>query len=87
MLNALSILVSLLAGLVKGPWWFWLVGGAALAFLGITAPDRLRPSYTDMSAMEALPLLLSDLKIVSTGCAATAAAFAVGCVLSWSLPI
>ncbi len=87
MLNALSILVSLLAGIVKGPWWFWLVGGATLAVLSITAPDRLRPGYADMSTIEALPLLLDDLKTVSTGCAMAAAAFAVGCAISWSLPL
>ena len=87
MLHALSILVSLLAGLVRGPWWFWLVGGVTLAVLSITAPDRLRPRYADTSTIEALPLLLSDLKTVTTGCAAAAAAFAVGCVISWGLPI
>jgi hypothetical protein len=86
-LTALSIAVSLLAGLFKGPWWFWLVGGATLAALSITSPDRVRASYAEASAVEAVPLLMSDLKAVSTGCALSAAAFAAGSIMSWALPI
>jgi hypothetical protein len=87
MLYALAIVVSLLAGLLKAPWWFWIVGGATLALLDITSPERLRPSYTDMSTLEAMPLLWSDLKAVSAGCVAAAVAFSAGSIMSWTLPI
>lgn len=87
MLVTLSILASLLAGLAKAPWWFWLAGGGTLAVLRFTDSRRLRPHYADMGTIEALPLLLSDLRTVSAGCLVSAAAFAAGTALSWMLPV
>lgn len=87
MLAGFAILASLLGGLARGPWWFWLIGGGALAILAVTDPRRLRPSYADVGTLDALPLLLNDLRVVSSGCLASATAFAAGSALSWVLPL
>jgi hypothetical protein len=85
LLAALTLLASLLGGLAKGPWWFWLVGGGALAILGVTDPARPRVREADLEGAWALPLLWSEFKIVSAGWIAAAGAFAAGSVLSWAL--
>jgi hypothetical protein len=84
-LIALSISASLLTGLTKGPWWFWLVASATVALLSITDPARLRPRYADLAGLEAVPRFLDDLRLASICCAVCAVAFAVGRVISWAL--
>lgn len=81
------IIASLLAGFAKAPWWFWLIGGAALALLSATNPDRLRASYADARGADTIPILLEDLKSLAAGCLMSAGAFALGSALSWALPI
>jgi Zn-dependent protease with chaperone function len=50
LLVALSLAATLLGGFAKAPWWFWLVGAAALALLIATDPNRFRASYADTRA-------------------------------------
>lgn len=86
MLIALSICASFVAGFVRAPWWFWIVGGATLALLAATDPQRLRVSYADMRGLSSLPLVLDDMKIIARECLVSAAAFGVGTALSyWAL--
>jgi Zn-dependent protease with chaperone function len=85
LLVALSLAATLLGGFAKAPWWFWLVGAAALALLIATDPNRLRASYADTRGLDTVPLLLGDLKSLSIGCLMSAAAFALGVALSWLL--
>ena len=87
MLAALTLLASLLGGLAKGPWWFWLVGGAALAILSVTDPTRPYMSDAEVIGSSTASLLWSDFKVVSAGWLASAGSFAAGSVLSWSLPL
>ena len=74
MLVALSLAAMLLGGFARAPWWFWLVGAAALALLMTTDPDRLRPSYADARRLASVPLLLDDLKALSMASVMSAAA-------------
>ena len=87
MLVALTCLASLVAGVARSPWWFWLIGGATLALLSVTDPHRLRPRYAEMATMDALPLLLHDLRAVSAAFLVSALAFACGSLISWMLPV
>jgi hypothetical protein len=86
MLTYLTISATLMIGLARGPWWGWLIGGLALAFLSITDPRHLRPSLSDARLTEAFALLRTDLICISAGCTVAAAAFAMGRVISWALP-
>jgi hypothetical protein len=87
MLVTLSILAALLAGLTKGPWWFWLVASATVVLLSLTDPARLRPRYADLGGLDAVPRLLDDLRIISVCSAVCAAAFTLGRLISWVLPV
>jgi hypothetical protein len=87
LLTTLALLASLFGGLAKGPWWFWLVGGGAIAILSVTDPTRQRAPDTDFFGAGTLSPLIGDLKTVSAGWLASAAAFAAGSVLSWALPL
>ena len=87
LLVMLSLAATLLGGFARAPWWFWLVGAAALALLMATDPDRLRASYADARGVRSVPLLLGDLKSLSIACSMSAAAFAVGSALSLALPL
>ncbi len=78
MLASLLIAASFVAGLVKAPWWFWLLSGITLAVLKATDPSRLRASYAEVKGFNTLPLLAGDLRLTLWGCAASAAAFACG---------
>jgi hypothetical protein len=86
LLVALSLAATLLGGFARAPWWFWLVGAAALALLMATDPDRLRPSYADARRLASVPLLLDDLKTLSMASVMSAAAFALGSAMSLALP-
>ena len=61
-LIALSLVATVLGGLAKAPWWFWLVGAGTLALLMASDPAQLRASYADKRGLESIPLLLGDLK-------------------------
>jgi hypothetical protein len=87
LLVALSPIATLLGGLARAPWWFWLVGAAALALLIATDPNRLRASYADTRGLDSVPLLLGDLKTLSLASLMSAAAFALGGALSLALPL
>ncbi len=87
MLVTLSVIATLLGGLARAPWWFWLVGAAALTLLMTTDPHRLRASYADTRGLNTVPLLLGDLKTLSMACLMSAAAFALGSALSLALPL
>ena len=87
MLITLSLAATLLGGLARAPWWFWLVGAAALALLMATDPNRLRTGYADARGLDSVPLLLGDLKTLSMACSMSAAAFALGSALSLALPL
>jgi hypothetical protein len=82
---ALSLIATLIGGLAGAPWWFWLVGGGALALLMATDPTRLRASYADARGLASIPLLFTDLKTATLACALSAAAFALGTALSPAL--
>jgi hypothetical protein len=84
MLACFLIVASIGAGFAQAPWWFWLVGGMALAFLSFTDPLKLRTVYSPLgySAMLALSGVLS----LATGCLASAGAFAMGRIIWWTLP-
>ncbi len=90
MLSALLVVASLIAGLVKAPWWFWLLAGVTMALISATDPKRLRVSNAEVRGLEALPLLLDDLKLVTRGFLISALAFAAGSSLGnavvFSLP-
>lgn len=85
MLASLLIVVSVGAGFAQAPWWFWLVGGSALAFLSVTDPLKLRPVRAPLE--DAGMIALGSLFSMTTGCLMSAAAFAAGRVLSWTLPV
>jgi hypothetical protein len=87
MLTYLVVSAMLITGVARGPWWGWLIGGLALAFLTITDPRYLRPSLSEARLPEAMAVLGTDLICVSAGCAIAAVAFAAGRMLSWALPI
>lgn len=87
MLIFFTISATLVVGFARGPWWGWLLGGAVLAFLHISDPRYLRPSLADANLWDAIALLRADLTSLSAGCGAAAAAFAMGRVLSWALPL
>jgi len=87
LLVALSLAATLLGGFARAPWWFWLVGAAALGLLMATDPNRLRAGYADVRGVNSVPLLLDDLKTLSMACAMSAAAFALGSALSLALPL
>lgn len=78
MLFGLLFLASMIAGFVKAPWWFWVLAGVTMAIIAATDPGRLRVSNADVRGMDALPLLLEDLKLVSRGCLLSAVAFLAG---------
>jgi hypothetical protein len=81
MLASLLILASIGAGFAQAPWWFWPVGGAALAVLSLTDPFKLRPVYTPLG--DAGTLAFHSIVSLTTGCLASAGAFALGRVLWW----
>lgn len=87
MLVTMSVAASFVGGFARAPWWFWVVGGLAMALLTATDPMRQRTSYADLRGTASLPLLLSDLRSLSTGCLMSAAAFALGTALTWTLPV
>ncbi|MDX2204854.1 MAG: hypothetical protein NW223_19045 [Hyphomicrobiaceae bacterium] len=76
MLIAMLVAASFVAGLVKAPWWFWLVAGVTLAVCSATDPSRARVSYAEVRGFNTM--LFSDLRLLARGCLATAAAFAAG---------
>lgn len=86
-LTALTCLASLVAGVARSPWWFWLVAGATLTLLSITDPHRLRPRYAELGTMDALPMFLNDLRTGSAAFFISAMAFGSGSLLSWMLPV
>src|SRR5215471_15701086 len=67
LLTTLALLASLFGGLAKGPWWFWLVGGGAIAILSVTDPTRRRAPDTDFFGAGTLPPPIGDLKTISAG--------------------
>ena len=85
MLPGFMIVATAGAGFANGPWWFWIVAGAALAFLSITDPYRLRPSFAILG--DSGTLALSSLISLTTGCLTSALAFATGRIASWLLPL
>lgn len=76
MLALMLISASFVAGLVKAPWWFWVLGGITLAVLAATDPRRVRVSYAEIRGFNTL--LLADLRLVARQCVYSAAAFACG---------
>jgi hypothetical protein len=86
MLISMSVAASFVGGFAKAPWWFWLLAGLALALLVATDPTRHRASYADAAGAGSIPLLLNDLKNLTTGCLMSVVAFALGTALSWTLP-
>jgi hypothetical protein len=50
-----------------------------------TDPTRLRASYADARGLATVPLVLADLRTAAVACSLSAAAFALGTVLSPSL--
>jgi hypothetical protein len=82
-LTALLMAASILAGFGKGPWWAWIVGGSALALLGLTDPGNLTRRFSALGAGAAL--LADGLVRMSTGCLVSAGAFALGRMLWWAL--
>jgi hypothetical protein len=87
LLIALSLAAMISGGLVRAPWWFWLIGAASLALLLATDPQRLRPSYAEAHGLDSVFLLLADLRTVSLASAMAAAAFAIGSAVSLALPL
>lgn len=90
MLSALLVVASLIAGLVKAPWWFWVLAGVTMALISATDPARLRVSNAEVRGLEALPHFVEDLKLVTRGFFVSALAFAAGSslgnVVVFSLP-
>jgi hypothetical protein len=76
MLALLLIAASFVAGLVKAPWWFWLLAGVTLAVLTATDPSRARMSYAEVRGFNTM--LFSDLGLLARSCLLAAAAFAGG---------
>lgn len=76
MLAVLLIAASFVAGLVKAPWWFWLLAGVTLAVCSATDPDRTRVSYAEVRGFNTM--LFADLRLFARGCFYAAAAFAGG---------
>lgn len=83
MLACFLIVASIGAGFAQAPWWFWVVGGTALAFLSVTDPLKLRPVYAPLG--DAGTLALSGVLSLTTGCVASAVAFAIGRIIWWTL--
>ena len=84
MLTSFLIAASLGAGFAQAPWWFWLVGGTALAFVDFTDPFKLRPVYY-APLRDAGTLAMGSLVSLTTGCLASAGAFAIGRMLWWAV--
>ncbi|HEU4379299.1 MAG TPA: hypothetical protein VFR73_12065 [Hyphomicrobiaceae bacterium] len=84
MLGCFLILASIGAGFAQAPWWFWLVGGMALAFLSLTDPNKRRAIYGPFGYSGTLAL--SAVVSLATGCLASASAFAMGRIIWWTLP-
>jgi hypothetical protein len=82
MLGAFLLSAILLAGFGNGPWWAWVVGGAALAVLSLTDPERLTPRALGISGA----FLAQSLFSVARGWLASAGAFAVGRLLWLAIP-
>jgi hypothetical protein len=82
-LVCLSMLASLAAGLGQGPWWFWLLGGIALAALDLTDARKARASLVDGGASALV--VANGVASLMMGCAASAGAFAAGRALWWAL--
>jgi len=82
MLSVMLVVASLCAGLVKGPWWFWLLSGATMAIVSATEPERLRVNTADVRGFEALPIVLNDLKLAARGCVLSAIAYGAGSALT-----
>lgn len=82
MLSAMLVVASVFAGVVKAPWWFWVLSGVTIAIVSATEPGRLRVSTADVRGLDALPLVLEDLKLALRGCALSGLAFAAGSVAS-----
>ena len=76
MLAQLALLAAAGAGFAHAPWWFWLVAALALAVLALTDHDRAHPRYADGGIAELL--LVNGLARFSSGCIASASAFAAG---------
>jgi hypothetical protein len=83
MLTSFLIAASVGAGFAQAPWWFWLVGGSALAFLSLTDPFKLRPVYAVLG--DAGTLAVHGMVSLVTGCLASAVAFGAGRALWWAL--
>jgi hypothetical protein len=84
MLGAFLLSAILLAGFGNGPWWAWVVGGAALAVLSLTDPERLTPRAALLGASGAF--LAQGFFSVARGWLASAGAFAVGRLLWLAIP-
>jgi hypothetical protein len=78
MLSVMLVVASLVAGLVKAPWWFWLLSGVTMAIVTATEPERFRVSTADVRGFAALPIVLGDLKLAARGCVLSAMAFGTG---------
>ena len=76
MLVQLAMLASAAAGFASAPWWFWLVTALALAVLALTDPDKVHPRYADGGIADLI--VINSLARFSTGCVASASAFAAG---------
>jgi hypothetical protein len=83
MLVSFLIAASVGAGFAQAPWWFWLVGGAALAFLSLTDPLKLRPAYAALG--QTGTLALHAVFSLTLSYVASAGAFAFGRMLWWAL--
>jgi hypothetical protein len=84
MLAYFLIVASIGAGFAQAPWWFWVVGGMALAFLSLTDPLKRRAVYAPLGYSGTLAL--SGIVSLATGCLASAGAFAMGRIIWWTLP-
>jgi hypothetical protein len=82
MLSAMLVVASVCAGMVRAPWWFWLLSGVTIAIVAATEPSRLRVSTAEVRGLAALPLVFEDLKLAVRGCVFSAVAFAAGSGLS-----
>lgn len=82
MLSAMLLVASGFAGVVKAPWWFWVLAGVTSAIVSATEPGRLRISTADVRGLDALPLVLEDLKLVGRGCVMSGLAFTAGSIAS-----
>ena len=83
MLACFLIVASIGAGFAQAPWWFWVVGGTALAVLSVTDPLKLRTVYAPLG--DAGTLALTSVGSLTTGCLASAGAFAMGRIIWWTL--